>query len=301
MSRSTRARRARRAALGIAVIHQELSLVPTLGAADNLFLGRWPTGPLGLVRGREQRAAALRALERFGLDVDPDRPVGELSRPTPADRDRQGARSRRARDRDGRADQRARRPRRGGAPSARVVDLRRARLRDRLHHAPHGGDRAGRRPHHGAARRAAGRLGAARARCRLRSCCAGWAGATRPSPSSGPAPPPAQFAGAPDRLRLEDITVVARGRKVVDSVSLSTCGRARSSASRVSRDRARASSCSACSARSATPRRCDAVTRRRSRCVHRRSARRHRARHGAPHQRSPGERPRAADLGRQPT
>src|SRR5262245_19674967 len=44
-------------ALGIAIIHQELSLVPTLGAADNLFLGRWPTGPLGLVRGRELRAA----------------------------------------------------------------------------------------------------------------------------------------------------------------------------------------------------------------------------------------------------
>ena len=65
-------------ALGIAVIHQELSLVPTLGAADNLFLGRWPTGPLGLVRGREQRTAALRALERFGLDIDPDRPVGDL-------------------------------------------------------------------------------------------------------------------------------------------------------------------------------------------------------------------------------
>ncbi len=82
------------AALGIAVIHQELSLVPTLGAADNLFLGRWPTGPLGLVRGREQKAAAKRALERFGLDVDPDRPVGELlPGDAAADRDRQGARS----------------------------------------------------------------------------------------------------------------------------------------------------------------------------------------------------------------
>jgi ABC-type sugar transport system ATPase subunit len=66
------------AALGVAVIHQELSLVPSLGAADNLFLGRWPTR-FGLVRSRAQRAAAVETLERFGVDVDPDRPVGELS------------------------------------------------------------------------------------------------------------------------------------------------------------------------------------------------------------------------------
>ena len=64
------------AALGIAVIHQELSLVPSLGAADNLFLGRWPTR-LGLVQDGAKRASAVAALERFGIDIDPERPVGE--------------------------------------------------------------------------------------------------------------------------------------------------------------------------------------------------------------------------------
>lgn len=69
------------AALGIAVIHQELSLVPSLGAADNLFLGRWPTR-LGLVQEGAMRASAVAALERFGIDVDPERPVGELGTAT---------------------------------------------------------------------------------------------------------------------------------------------------------------------------------------------------------------------------
>jgi ABC-type sugar transport system ATPase subunit len=66
------------AALGVAVIHQELSLVPSLSVADNLFLGRWPTR-FGLVRARAKRDAAKAALERFGLDLDCDRPVEELA------------------------------------------------------------------------------------------------------------------------------------------------------------------------------------------------------------------------------
>ncbi|MBK9263945.1 MAG: sugar ABC transporter ATP-binding protein [Polyangiaceae bacterium] len=66
------------ARLGIAVIHQELSLVPALSVADNLLLGR-PMSRLGfLLRGRE-RAEAEKRLAEVGLDIDPDKPVEQLS------------------------------------------------------------------------------------------------------------------------------------------------------------------------------------------------------------------------------
>ena len=35
--------------LGIVTIYQELSLIPTLTVAENIFIGRAPIGPLGLV------------------------------------------------------------------------------------------------------------------------------------------------------------------------------------------------------------------------------------------------------------
>ena len=41
--------------MGVAVIHQELSLVPSMSVADNLFLGR-PLTRVGLVRDGRQRA-----------------------------------------------------------------------------------------------------------------------------------------------------------------------------------------------------------------------------------------------------
>jgi ribose transport system ATP-binding protein len=66
------------AALGVAMIHQELSLVPTMTVADNLMLGRHPTR-YGFVMRDAARLEALRALELVGLDdLDPNRPVGSL-------------------------------------------------------------------------------------------------------------------------------------------------------------------------------------------------------------------------------
>ncbi|RVA21679.1 sugar ABC transporter ATP-binding protein, partial [Mesorhizobium sp. M7D.F.Ca.US.004.03.1.1] len=38
--------------LGIVTIYQELSLIPTLTVAENIFIGRAPVGPLGLVSWR---------------------------------------------------------------------------------------------------------------------------------------------------------------------------------------------------------------------------------------------------------
>jgi ribose transport system ATP-binding protein len=65
------------AALGVAVIHQELSLVGPMSIADNLLLGRTPTRA-GFVRERAQRNEARHALEALGLDLDVRRPVEDF-------------------------------------------------------------------------------------------------------------------------------------------------------------------------------------------------------------------------------
>lgn len=62
---------------GIALIAQELALVPELSVAENLMLGREPVRH-GLIRWDVVRAEARRALARVGLDIDPDTPVKAL-------------------------------------------------------------------------------------------------------------------------------------------------------------------------------------------------------------------------------
>ena len=63
---------------GVAIIHQELNLVPELGAAGNIFLGREPRRAGLLLDRRAMAAAARTLLARLGLDLDPERPVGRL-------------------------------------------------------------------------------------------------------------------------------------------------------------------------------------------------------------------------------
>jgi D-xylose transport system ATP-binding protein len=62
---------------GIALIAQELALVPELSVAENLLLGRLPRRA-GFVDWGAVRREAKRALELVGLEVDPARPVKEL-------------------------------------------------------------------------------------------------------------------------------------------------------------------------------------------------------------------------------
>ncbi|MBR8057553.1 sugar ABC transporter ATP-binding protein [Burkholderia dolosa] len=65
-------------AAGIAIIHQELNLVPHLSVAENLYLAREPRrGPF--VDMRRLNADAARCLARIGLDVAPTTRVGALS------------------------------------------------------------------------------------------------------------------------------------------------------------------------------------------------------------------------------
>ena len=62
---------------GIAVIHQELAMLPTLSVAENLFMGRMPSR-LGWVDRQAMRARANELLAEVGLDVDPATRVSEL-------------------------------------------------------------------------------------------------------------------------------------------------------------------------------------------------------------------------------
>ncbi len=63
---------------GVALIHQEIRMVPRLSVAENIFLGRLP-----MKGGRVDRVAmneeAAGALERLGVSIDPRRPVAGLS------------------------------------------------------------------------------------------------------------------------------------------------------------------------------------------------------------------------------
>jgi len=63
--------------LGVAVIYQELSLVPSMSVADNIFLGRLLT-TAGMVKDRTQTAQAQRLLGQLGVAVDVERFVEEL-------------------------------------------------------------------------------------------------------------------------------------------------------------------------------------------------------------------------------
>ncbi|MGV3614657.1 MAG: sugar ABC transporter ATP-binding protein [Fimbriimonas sp.] len=62
---------------GVAVIHQELSLIPHMSVADNLFLGDPPT-KAGFVRAGVMREDARGLLRRVGLEIDPDAEVASL-------------------------------------------------------------------------------------------------------------------------------------------------------------------------------------------------------------------------------
>ncbi|GAB3284320.1 sugar ABC transporter ATP-binding protein [Parasphingorhabdus pacifica] len=63
---------------GIAMIHQELDLVPALSVAENLYLGRELRHRWGGLDGRTMAARTTELLRRTGIDLDPTRPVGQL-------------------------------------------------------------------------------------------------------------------------------------------------------------------------------------------------------------------------------
>ena len=65
-------------AAGIAIIHQELNLVPQLSVADNMFLGREPRIAGLFIDRKASRDAARAHLQRLGIELDPDAQIGAL-------------------------------------------------------------------------------------------------------------------------------------------------------------------------------------------------------------------------------
>jgi inositol transport system ATP-binding protein len=64
---------------GIAMIHQELNLMPSMTVAENVWIGREPLNRLGFVDHAELRRRTAELFRRLGIDTDPSLRVGELS------------------------------------------------------------------------------------------------------------------------------------------------------------------------------------------------------------------------------
>lgn len=65
-------------ACGIAIIHQELNLIPYLSIWENIFLGRELLNGWGLLDKAAMRSKTCALLQRLKLDIDPDTQVSQL-------------------------------------------------------------------------------------------------------------------------------------------------------------------------------------------------------------------------------
>ncbi|GGL05896.1 ribose import ATP-binding protein RbsA [Salinibacterium xinjiangense] len=63
---------------GIAIVYQELSLIPTMRVVDNLFLGREPRKGFGVVDRKKMLAQARAFLKEYDFPLDPRALVSEL-------------------------------------------------------------------------------------------------------------------------------------------------------------------------------------------------------------------------------
>ena len=65
--------------LGLAFVHQNLALIPTLSLTENFRLTRLASEPNWRISWRREHAAVAATLRRYGLELDPRAPVASLS------------------------------------------------------------------------------------------------------------------------------------------------------------------------------------------------------------------------------
>ncbi|MFZ1284397.1 MAG: sugar ABC transporter ATP-binding protein [Propionicimonas sp.] len=65
--------------LGISMIHQELSPVPEMTVAENIWLGREPVTKFGLISRREMNQASQALFDRWEIRIDPTKKMKDLS------------------------------------------------------------------------------------------------------------------------------------------------------------------------------------------------------------------------------
>ena len=65
-------------AAGIGMVHQELSTIPDLTVAENVFLGHQPLTKLGTIDWAQINREATRLISSLGLDIDPKTLMGSL-------------------------------------------------------------------------------------------------------------------------------------------------------------------------------------------------------------------------------
>lgn len=64
---------------GVAVIYQELTVIPNLSVEENIVAGHWPHTPWGRIRRDEMRKRATSLLDDVGLRVNPAQNMRDLS------------------------------------------------------------------------------------------------------------------------------------------------------------------------------------------------------------------------------
>lgn len=65
-------------AAGIAIIYQELNLIPEMTVAENIFLGREPRNRFGFINYRRMKAEAAKELAELDVRIDTETRVGDL-------------------------------------------------------------------------------------------------------------------------------------------------------------------------------------------------------------------------------
>lgn len=64
---------------GIALIPQELDLVPNLSSAENIFLSREPVNEFGVIEYQKMFEQASKLFSKLGVNIDPKTKVEDLS------------------------------------------------------------------------------------------------------------------------------------------------------------------------------------------------------------------------------